>query len=225
MTIAERYSGLMENIQDAARKNSCHPNTITLVAVSKGVSLDQILALSQLNVKDFGENRIAEALEKKHSAPDGLRWHFIGSLQKNKVRKAVGEFALIHSVDSLELAKKISDISTELQMKTSLLLQANTSGESSKHGLPSEQWMESFEQVLEMPNLNICGLMTMAPLTDDQAVVRKCFSRLRELRDTLQQQAGNACRLNHLSMGMSQDYESAIAEGATLLRIGSALFA
>ena len=224
MTIAERYSALMENIQDAARKNGRDPNEIALVAVSKGVPLDQVLALSQLGGRDFGENRIGEALEKKHRASAGLRWHFIGSLQKNKVRKAVGEFVLIHSVDSLELAKKISDVSSERQMETALLLQANTSGEPSKHGLPPEQWIEVFEQVLDMPNLSICGLMTMAPLTDDQAVVRKCFSMLRELRDTLRRQGGNACRLDHLSMGMSQDYESAIAEGATLLRIGSALF-
>lgn len=189
---------------------------VTVVAVSKQRSLEDILQVYRAGCRDFGENRVPEALEKIEKAPQDIRWHFIGMLQRKKVPKVIGKFALIHSVDSPELAKKISLCSADRGAETSLLLQVNTSGEKTKHGFSPQELQKMFPQLLELPNIAIKGLMTMAPLTDDKEQIQSCFSQLRLLRDEFQ--------LHHLSMGMSHDYPIAITEGATLVRIGTAIF-
>ena len=145
-------------------------------------------------------------------------------LQKNKVKKAVANFILIHSVDSVELANKISECGQEEGKLTHVLLEVNTSGEKTKHGMSEEAWYTSFEKVLHLPNVKIEGLMTMAPLSDNQHEVRACFRRLRRFRDRLLSFAGSEVTLDVLSMGMSHDYPIAIEEGATLVRIGTAIF-
>ena len=170
--------------------------------------------------RDFGESRLQDALPKISSAPPDIHWHLIGTLQKNKVRKAIGAFALIHSVDSPELAAKISECGQEAGIITPVLLQVNTSGETTKHGLSEEQWQPHLEMLLKLPFLRLEGLMTMAPFVEETDVIRRCFARLRQMRDRLA--LGHPFR--HLSMGMSHDYRIAIEEGATLLRIGTALF-
>ncbi len=203
MSIAENLQKIRTQIGEA-----------TLIAVSKGRSCDEILEAYAAGQRDFGENRVQEALAKMEELPRDIRWHFIGKLQKNKVNKVIGRFALIHSVDSYELAKRISEASRNA---TPILLEANTSGEATKSGLSPTKWEELFPQVLELKGIEVKGLMTMAPLTDNRNAIRSCFAELRRLRDRL----GN---IPFLSMGMSNDYLIAIEEGATHVRIGTALF-
>ncbi|MBA3815635.1 MAG: YggS family pyridoxal phosphate-dependent enzyme [Parachlamydiaceae bacterium] len=218
------YTHIFKDIKQTALECGRDPSDIELVAVTKSVEWQYIQPLFDLGQRDFGENRIQEALEKKAIAPQGCRWHFIGSLQKNKVRKVIENFSLIHSVDSYELARKISECSQDLNLITHILLQSNTSGENSKHGYSPQMWKECFEALYVLPNISIDGLMTMAPLTEDVPCIENCFSSLRVLLEELNVLAKGKVQLRHLSMGMSYDYKIAIAEGATLLRIGSAIF-
>ena len=158
------------------------------------------------------------------AAPLDCIWHLIGTLQRNKVRKALAHFALIHSVDTPQLAQTLSLAAQEMQLTCSILLQVNCSGETSKHGLSPEQWLSGFDMVTSLPHLQIKGLMTMAPLSEDHALIRHCFSTLRHFRNTLSSLSGNKHQIKELSMGMSHDFQLAIEEGATLLRIGTALW-
>lgn len=217
MSVADRYRHVLESIQEIAVKCGRDPKEITLVAVTKGHSLEHVMPAYEAGCRDFGENRLLEVLEKISKTPDDLRWHLIGTLQKKKVPKAVGTFALIHSVDTFALAQKISQYSERSGVETPILLQVNTSGEEAKHGLSPEDWKHVYEDVIKLPGISVHGLMTMAPLIEDKSRIRDCFSRLRELRDELQ-------LTRHLSMGMTNDYPIAIAEGATILRIGTAIF-
>jgi pyridoxal phosphate enzyme (YggS family) len=217
-----RYALLRSHVDSVAKQCGRNPSEITIVAVSKQQPWERAREAYDAGCRDFGENRVPEALEKQEKAPPDVNWHFIGTLQKNKVKKVVGKFALVHSVDRPELASYISSLSVEAGVATRLLLQANTSGELSKHGLAPEEWMSAFQEIKNLPNVHIEGLMTMAPLTDDETVISETFANLRMLRDEIQQKFD--FRMPHLSMGMSQDYPIAIKEGATLLRIGSAIF-
>lgn len=222
-----RYKAFKEHIDQIALRSKRNPSEITLIAVSKNQPIDPIQAIYDEGCRDFGENRIQEALTKIPLLPD-CRWHFIGSLQTNKVNKAVSRFALIHSVDSFELALKISLISGQMGHRQSILLQLNISGEHTKQGFSEEECHRCLKLILDLPNLSIEGLMTMAPLTEDKELIRHCFRRLRELRDEFQVIAKEHGKVHasfqHLSMGMSEDYAIAIEEGATLLRIGRAIF-
>ena len=160
----------------------------------------------------FGENRVQDALEKIDRLPKDIIWHLIGRLQKNKVNKVVDKFDLIHSVDSLELAQKLSEKSTQSQK---ILVQVNVSQEESKSGFTKEEFLKVYPQIESLKNIELCGLMTMAPLSDDKDLVRKSFQGISLIKKEL--------RKIHwlLSMGMSQDYPIAIEEGANILRIGS----
>jgi pyridoxal phosphate enzyme (YggS family) len=217
VTVSDNYQRLLAHIAEVALKCGRDPAEIKLVAVSKGFSWEHVDPAYRAGCRDFGENRIQEALPKIDSAPEDIRWHLIGTLQKNKVKMAVDTFALIHSVDSIELAVKISEAAQEAGEVCSILLQVNTSGEVSKHGLSEAEWERHLPALLTMPRLRIEGLMTMAPMTEDIPLIRRCFANLRQMRDRLKLPPT-------LSMGMSHDYSIAIEEGATLLRIGSALF-
>lgn len=219
------YRRVCEQITDAATRYRRSLDEIRLIAVTKYAKIEDVHALYSLGQRDFGESRVPDLLEKQPIMSKECRWHFIGTLQRNKVRKLIGQTTLIHAVDTLPLAQKISQCSEEAGITTHVLLQANTSGELSKHGQTAEEWKRNLEELLSLPSLSIDGLMTMAPLVEDEGAVRSCFANLRHLRDELQQQAGDRASLHHLSMGMSHDFTWAIAEGATLLRIGSALFA
>lgn len=199
-----------------------NPNEIQVVAVSKEFSLEDIAQVYQEGCRDFGENRIQEALPKVDRAPQDIHWHFIGKLQQNKVKKAIGKFDLIHSVDSAELAYHISQESQKVGVTTKILLQVNTSGETTKQGLSMNQWKEVFGAVIAYSHLSVQGLMTMAPLTENAEAIRDCFRRLSDLKRELSESSGY--QLPHLSMGMSHDYGIAIEEGATILRIGRAIF-
>lgn len=223
-TRINNYKIVQGQIAEAAVRCSRKRNDITLVAVTKQVSWDDASDLYALGQRDFGENRLFDALEKRKQSPDDCHWHFIGTLQSNKVRKAIGHFSLIHSVDSLELARKISNCSTEEEIITPVLLQVNTSGEISKQGLSQEGWKSILEDVLSLEGISLEGLMTMAPLGASEREARTCFAALHKFREELQTASNGEALLKHLSMGMSHDFPWAIAEGATIVRIGTALF-
>lgn len=227
------YLKICEEIAEATLKSGRYPQDVKLVAITKGRSWDEAMSLYQQGQRCFGESRLAEALEKQvQAANDNINdceWHLIGSLQNNKVRKAINHFSmnhfsLIHSVDTLKLAKKISECSVEAGIITNVLLQANCSGEETKHGFTPEEWMLAAEEVFNLPAISIQGLMTMASFPPQESTARQAFTRLRALKDSLQAIAGERALLRELSMGMSNDYKWAIEEGSTLIRIGSALF-
>lgn len=220
----DNYLHVLENVEKIAKGVGRNPKDITTIAVSKTQPIERILEVYREGGRNFGENRVPEALEKQVIAPEDIHWHFIGNLQKNKVPKVVGRFVLIHSVDSFDLAKKISEVGEREGIVTPILLQVNTSGELSKHGLSPEEWEKEIEGLQKLSHVKIEGLMTMAPFTDDTGIIRKTFSKLRTFKETLLKQIDNKKDFRHLSMGMSHDYPIAIEEGATLLRIGTEIF-
>ncbi len=213
---------LQNRIAQAARKVGREPDNITLVAVSKTYPAQAVARAYEHGLRVFGESRVQEAVGKIPSLPSDAEWHFIGHLQRNKVRAALPLFHLIHSVDTLSLAVAIDRIAGELGLRQRILLEVNISGERSKHGFPADVLPREMEQILALPNLDIRGLMTMAPYDEEAEAARPVFAGLRELRDRLKETSGLA--LPELSMGMSGDFQTAIEEGATMVRIGSALF-
>lgn len=221
VNVVDNYRRLCNEIAEIATRCGRNPNEIKLVVVSKGHDWEEVKPLYGSGCRTFGENRIQEALKKSIVAPDDIEWHFIGTLQKNKVRKAVNHFGLIHSVDTLSLAIALSEESVKAGIVTRILLQVNITGEKSKQGLSSEEWQKAMGALLELPSLKIEGLMTIAPFVKEEKILRDCFSKLRQFRDLLKSKYGN---FSELSMGMSNDFRYAIEEGATYLRIGSALF-
>lgn len=195
-----------------------------LVAITKYVDVARMQEAYALGIRDFGESRIQEALPKRAvlSKPD-LRWHFIGHLQTNKVKRVVEDFLLIHSVDSFKVAEALSREAAARGLVQPILVQVNTSEEPSKFGFsPETAPTEVWRIVRELPGVSVRGLMTMAPRVEDPEAARPYFRRLRELRDMLENQGLDG--LEHLSMGMSHDFAVAVEEGSTLIRIGSALF-
>jgi PLP dependent protein len=218
------YQAVKDHVDMLARRCGRDPGSISLVAVTKTHPIEQIMTVYQSGCRDFGESRVQEALEKVPLAPDDSRWHLIGTLQGNKVKKVIGRFALIHSVDSLELTKTISLHSISSGIITPILLQVNTSAEATKHGFSPEELMQQISEVFALKGVEVKGLMTMAPFTEDVGVTRQCFSLLRCLRDEVRGWLDTPASFRELSMGMSHDYPIAIEEGATILRIGSAIF-
>jgi pyridoxal phosphate enzyme (YggS family) len=220
--IARARNQILERIAMAARRAGRTPEEITLVGVSKGTSAVSVAAAIQCGISVFGENRVQEATEKFGSdliclsGSSPVTVHLIGSLQTNKVRKAVGFFDLIHSVDSISLAKKISEEAGRAAITQSVLVQVNVAAEATKRGVSIEEASELVESVRKLPNLALMGLMMIAPDTTDSERSRGLFSRLRTF--------GFSLGLNRFSMGMSNDFEVAIEEGATWVRVGTALF-
>lgn len=215
-SIERRIRELREQIAERAVAAGRKPESIQLIVVSKQRTVREIEEAYAAGCRLFGESRVQELLDKQPQLPADIEWHLIGTLQRKKVGKVVGKVALIHSVDSLELAQKISQSSHEQGCVSHVLLEANVSGEASKHGLSMGEWRLLLPQLRELPNLSVDGLMTMAPLTEDRELIRTCFEGLRE---------GLPAGMAHLSMGMSHDWPEAVDAGATLLRIGSAIFA
>lgn len=222
MRIQDKIRALREEIEHIAHQSGRIAEEIKLVAVSKTRSVEEIKEAYLAGCKDFGESRVQEVLHKMAQLPDDIRWHFIGPLQRNKVSKIIGRFVLIHSVDSVQLAKKISEESSKCNISTDILLEVNTSQEKTKHGLSVVEWEVAFTEVSQLPHIHVRGLMTMAPITEEEVAIRNCFSSLRLLRDRLRK--NTQLDLSILSMGMSHDYKIAIEEGSTLVRIGSAIF-
>ncbi|MCE7989358.1 MAG: YggS family pyridoxal phosphate-dependent enzyme [Caldilinea sp. CFX5] len=225
--ILNNLTSVRDRIATAAIAAGRQPADITLVAVSKTKPIAAIAAAYAAGQRDFGENRLEE-LWPKVEAAQGLglmeiRWHLIGNLQSRKTAQAVGPFALIHSIDRDKIAQRLSRDAEAAACVLSVLLEVNVSGEASKHGFTPDKLLMTAGELLALPGLRIQGLMTMAPLVEDAELTRPVFRRLRELRDELQERypTGN---WRQLSMGMTNDFAVAIAEGATMVRIGSAIF-
>lgn len=200
---------------------------VRVVAVTKYATADRMIEAYEAGIREFGENKIQDVEAKFQKLPDeivrNVRWHMIGHLQKNKAKKAVQlGFSLIHSIDSLELAQKISAACESLNMKQPALLQVNITREPQKTGFLEETLRQEFPQIMGLGGLDIQGLMTIGPHTDDALASIACFGHLHDLRDTLEDQFGHALR--ELSMGMSKDFNHAIKSGATIIRIGTHLF-
>jgi len=219
--LIETYNAFKKRLQKVCKENGRDSEEITLIAVSKNSSLKEIDCLHEEGQQDFGENRIPSSLVKVMERPQ-LHWHYIGPLQSNKVKKAVEHFSWIHSVDSYPLAQKIEFFSQKMEIPPSILFQINCSSEKNKHGFTPKEFSSYLPELAKLKNLKVKGLMTMAPFTVDKSAVRACFSSCSSLLKELCYYFPEA---HHLSMGMSNDWEVAIEEGATLLRIGSGLFA
>lgn len=209
-------------MKSAADRVGRQVSDIRLVAVSKTYPPSVIREAWEAGQRVFGENRVQDALPKIQELPAEAEWHFIGHLQSNKIRKALPAFTLIHGVDNPELAIQINRIAGEMGLTASVLLETNVSGEASKFGFSPDALRQNLEDLLSLPNLCVKGLMTMAPYSEDPENARPVFSALRKLRDELASKTQHP--LPELSMGMSGDFEVAIEEGATIVRIGSSIF-
>lgn len=221
--IRRNLLSIKTRVSDAAERAKRDPESIQLVAVTKSVGNDEIRTLYDLGVRDFGESRVQQAIQKMESFPDlDIRWHMIGRLQTNKARKVAGNFALLHSLDSVHLAESLERALQSINGTLDALVEVNVSGEPAKAGLVPEDLKTALDTMKEFRHIQIKGLMTMPPLGDNPEVARPHFRRLRELRDELAGAGHDNVR--SLSMGMSQDFEMAIEEGADFVRVGTALF-
>lgn len=220
--LAENLAAVQARIANAVEKSGRSAREVRLVAVSKTYPAEAIRELFATGQGAFGESRVQEALPKVEALPPGIEWHFIGHLQTNKIRKVVGQFALFHGVDNQNLALQMNRIAGELGVTANVLLEVNVSGEESKFGFDPSTLPATLENLAPLPYLCIRGLMTMAPYSDNPEEARPYFAKLRELRDGLATESG--LPLPELSMGMSGDFEQGIAEGATIVRVGSAIF-
>jgi len=222
MGFAENLAGIQQRIAKACARVNRRPESVTLVAVSKNHTPDEVREAASAGQTLFGENRVQEGKLKTSLCPGNLRWHMIGHLQSNKARDAVHFFQMIESVDSLSLAQEINKWADKSAKTMPILLEVNMAGESSKFGYKPEQLLAELEQINALPKIEIHGLMTVAPWAEDPEKVRPVFRQMRELKEQCEHVLG--APLPQLSMGMSGDFEVAIEEGATMIRIGTALF-
>jgi pyridoxal phosphate enzyme (YggS family) len=237
--LAVRLDEVRDRIANACAKARREPSEVTLIAVTKTAAPEQIREILTLGVADLGESRVqvltqrASQVNEFHQrqlksgegdVPARLRWHMIGHLQRNKIKAVLPLVSAIHSVDSLRLAEELEGHAEKIDRKVPVLMQVNASEETQKHGVAVGASVHLAEQIDSMPHLQLIGLMSMAPLTEDEAAIRHCFTRTREIFEEMKWHKIGGTAFKHLSMGMSNDFELAVAEGATMLRIGSALF-
>jgi pyridoxal phosphate enzyme (YggS family) len=222
MNVAENLERVRGQITQAATKAGRSEDEIELVAITKTHPAEKVREAVEAGHALFGESRVQEARAKIPDLPSNLRWHFVGHLQKNKIRHALPLFELFHGVDSLALAQEMNRIAAEEGAHPRALLEVNVAGEGSKFGFKAETLRAEMELLLELPRLSIEGLMCIPPLADEAETSREYFVQLRELRHSLEKEFG--LRLPHLSMGMTQDFWVAVEEGATLVRVGTAIF-
>src|SRR5438067_6755047 len=221
-SITENLERVRLQIAQTAAKVGRAADEIALVAISKTHDAVKVREAIEAEQSLFGESRVQEARIKIPELPSILRWHFVGHLQKNKIRHALPLFELFHSVDSRALAEQMDRVASEDGMHPRVLLEVNVSGEGSKFGFMPEKLRAEMEALLVLPRLSIEGLMTIAPLAEEAEASRNFFVRLRELRDSLEKEFD--LKLPQLSMGMTNDFPIAVEEGATLVRVGTAIF-
>lgn len=238
LPLAERYRVLKQRVADAASRAKVPAGEIILVAVTKHAEMDEVRELVELGHRDFGENRVPQLLQRAamidefirrrsalgHPSHGPARWHMIGHLQRNKARKAAEAIRLVHSVDSLRLAEELQAAGLKLERPIDVLIQINVSGEESKFGCPVPAASPLADAIEEMAHLRLRGLMTMAPHSENPEDSRPHFRRLREIFEEMQLDGYGAGHFNIVSMGMSNDFEVAIEEGANVVRVGTALF-
>src|SRR5256885_1023821 len=222
MSLAENLASIRRRMAAACARAGRDPASVTLLAVSKGMPPDTVREAAEAGLTLFGENRVQEGRAKIPLCPGRLRWHLIGHLQSNKCRDAVQSFEMIQSVDSIDLAREIQKWADKQAKTMPVLLEVNLAGESTKFGFKPDQVLAQLESVNALPRLEIQGLMTVAPWTQTPDRVRPIFRQLRELKEGCEARLG--APLPHLSMGMSGDFEVAIEEGSTVVRLGTALF-
>lgn len=235
--ISDRLNKIKDNIATACNRCGRDPEEIKLVVVTKTAPTEAVKEVIELGFIDLGENRvqhfkqladdISEFLNEHQddaSIPDSVNWHMIGHLQRNKVKQVLRLSSLLHSVDTLRLAEEVNLVAGKFGVRPNVLLQVNCSGEPQKYGVPVGAATHLAEQLMTMPNLRLTGLMTMAPLTLNKDIVKACFTRTTELFEEIKNERFVDKDFLDISMGMSQDYEIAVEEGATILRIGSAIF-
>lgn len=220
--IEENVERVRARLSGAARKAGRSVDEVQLIAISKTHPAESVRAAHAAGLDTFGESRVQEARAKIPDLPSSLHWHFVGHLQKNKIRHALPLFELFHSVDSLALASDIHRMADEEGMHPRVLLEVNVSGEGSKFGFSPERLRTDMNSLLALSRVTIEGLMTIPPLAPEAELSRKFFVQLRDLRDQLENEF--AMRLTELSMGMTNDFEVAIEEGATMVRVGTAIF-
>jgi pyridoxal phosphate enzyme (YggS family) len=232
-SLNRNLESVQERITAAALRASRDPSAITLVAVTKTQSPEVMQAAYDLGLRDFGENRVEEAQTKAGRLPAGTTWHMIGHIQSRKAKLVPPLFQFVHSVDSVKLAGRLDRACQDGNELLPVLLECNVSGEASKYGFAVDRWAQdpaqrevlwtAVSEIVALPNLSVQGLMTMAPILDDMEEARPLFAGLRRLRDDLAG-AFPSADWRHLSMGMTDDFEVAIEEGATLVRVGRAIF-
>jgi hypothetical protein len=222
MDLAANLEAVQQRINAACERAGREPGSVTLVAVTKTQPPEVVAEAAKAGLSLFGENKVQEAKAKIPLCPGRLRWHLVGHLQTNKCRDAVALFEMIQSVDSLHLAEEIAKRADQAAKTMPVLLEVNAVGEASKFGYAPEQLLEELSRINALPRLEIHGLMTVPPWTLDPERVRPVFRQLRELKERCEQILG--APLPHLSMGMTGDFEVAIEEGATMIRVGTALF-
>lgn len=223
--IAANLNAVRARIDAAARRAGRDPGEITLIAVSKTFGADHVRAAWAAGQQDFGENKVQEALQKISATSDiPVRWHLIGHLQSNKARKAAAPFAAIHSIDSVDLLQRIDSAAAVAGTAPDILVQVDLAGEESKFGAPADEARRIVDAALACQAVRLRGLMLLPPWSEHQEAARPWFVRLRELRDAWIAAGVPRDALRHLSMGMSHDFEAAIEEGATMVRVGTAIF-
>ncbi len=213
-----------KNIEAACKRAGRERSEVTLIAVGKTKPAEMLQEVYNTGIRDFGENKVQEMIDKYAVLPEDIHWHMIGHLQRNKVKYLMGKAVLIHSVDSLRLAEEISAQSVKHEVTTDILIEVNIAGEESKFGTSKEEALALVEAAAKLPNIHICGLMTIAPYVDDPEDNRKYFRGIRELSVDIKEKNIDNVDMCILSMGMSGDYEVAIEEGATMVRVGSGIF-
>lgn len=225
MTIADRLTEVRSRISAAARSAGRDPASVLLVAVSKTFPLDRVREAYDAGQRDFGENRVQEALEKIQASADlHIKWHLLGHLQTNKARRAASAFAAIQSIDSVELLQKVDAAAADTGAAPELLIQIDLAGETTKSGVAPSEAPRLFDAAAGLRAARVVGLMTLPPVPETPEDARPWFTRLRQLRDGWLASGVPAAMLRELSMGMSGDFEVAVQEGATIVRVGTAIF-
>lgn len=215
---------VLERIHSVLSRENRKVDEVTVVAVTKGVRPELILQASDSGLKHFGENRVQEAMSKIRLLPNDLTWHMVGHLQRNKAKTALNIFDLIQSLDSKRLALEISKHASSIGKVARVLIQVNTTSERSKFGVMPERLAELLDNVDRLESIQVVGLMTIGPFTDDASLIRRSFRTLKKLFDDISEKSYRNVKMNYLSMGMTDDFEIALEEGANMLRIGRAFF-
>ena len=225
MSVVDRLNETRARVADAAARAGRSPADVLLIAVSKTFPIEAVRAAYDAGQRDFGENRVQDALQKIDASADmDIRWHLIGHLQSNKARRAAERIALIHSIDSVDLLRRIEAAAAEASRRPQLLVQVDLAAEATKHGAAPEIVPAIFDEGRHCTAAELVGLMLLPPLAENPDDARPWFRRLRELRDRLLDGGVPSSMLRQLSMGMSHDFEVAIEEGATMVRVGTAIF-
>jgi len=222
--IKENYQEVKKDVENVAVTSGRNSEDVTLIAVSKLKPEEDLLEAYEAGARDFGENWVQEMNSKHDNLPEDIRWHMIGHLQTNKVKYIVGWVHLIHSVDSVKLAKEISKESVKKGVTTNILVEVNVAGEESKYGITPETAAENIMEMSKLPNIKIKGLMTVAPFVENQEENREIFKIMKKLSEEIDAKNYNNVSMGVLSMGMSGDYQVAIEEGATMVRVGTKIF-